>query len=120
MYLANFQSSTERIRKYVARAHVDSEAAGLPLQYLLLDMSPVTHVDSTGEDQLFLFLNVDGCWWCGPDVRAKVVRRQQVAAAAAALVMQSMNHLAVVPEMVLNRSPSWSYLAWTASINCFS
>eukprot|EP00775_Hariotina_reticulata_P010081 gene10081-10236_t len=48
MYFANFQYIHERIRKYVARAHVYSEAAGLPLQYLLLDMSPVTHVDSTG------------------------------------------------------------------------
>lgn len=57
MYFANFQYIHERIRKYVARAHAYSEAAGLPLQYLLLDMSPVTHVDSTGENKL-LFLNV--------------------------------------------------------------
>jgi len=38
----------ERIRKYVTRAEHYSEAADVPLQYVLLDMSPVTHLDSTG------------------------------------------------------------------------
>lgn len=38
----------ERLRKYIARAEAYSEAAGTSLQYVLLDMSPVTHLDSTG------------------------------------------------------------------------
>jgi sulfate transporter 4 len=45
---ADVQHVHERLRKYVARARAYSEAAGVPLQYLLLDMSPVTHLDSTG------------------------------------------------------------------------
>jgi MFS superfamily sulfate permease-like transporter len=48
MYFANVQYIHDRLRKYVARAGQYSEAAGMPLQYLLLDMSPVTHIDSTG------------------------------------------------------------------------
>lgn len=38
----------DRLRKYVSRAQAYSEAAGTQLQYVLLDMSPVTHLDSTG------------------------------------------------------------------------
>lgn len=38
----------ERLRKYTARAEAYSAAAGTRLQYLLLDMSPVTHLDTTG------------------------------------------------------------------------
>jgi hypothetical protein len=38
----------DRLRKYVSRAEAYSEAAGTQLQYVLLDMSPVTHLDSTG------------------------------------------------------------------------
>lgn len=49
MYFANVQYIHDRLRKYVSRARCYSEAAGIPLQYLLLDMSPVTHMDSTGE-----------------------------------------------------------------------
>ncbi|WIA34220.1 hypothetical protein OEZ86_012573 [Tetradesmus obliquus] len=48
MYFANVQYIHDRLRKYVARAGQYSEAGGMPLQYLLLDMSPVTHIDSTG------------------------------------------------------------------------
>eukprot|EP00882_Tetradesmus_deserticola_P033938 GHRQ01038812.1.p2 GENE.GHRQ01038812.1~~GHRQ01038812.1.p2 ORF type:complete len:115 (-),score=29.92 GHRQ01038812.1:361-705(-) len=48
MYFANVQYIHDRLRKYVAAAGQYSEAGGLPLQYLLLDMSPVTHIDSTG------------------------------------------------------------------------
>jgi anti-anti-sigma regulatory factor len=39
----------ERLRKYTARAEAYSAAAGTHLQYLLLDMSPVTHLDTTGQ-----------------------------------------------------------------------
>jgi hypothetical protein len=52
MYFANVQYIHDRLRKYVGRAAQYSEAGGMPLQYLLLDMSPVTHIDSTG-----------GCGW---------------------------------------------------------
>lgn len=38
----------ERLRKYVSRAEAYSEAAGTRLQFVLLDMSPVTHLDTTG------------------------------------------------------------------------
>lgn len=49
---ADVQYIHERLRKYVARAKGYSEAAGVPLQYVLLDMSPVTHLDSTGEGRV--------------------------------------------------------------------
>eukprot|EP00878_Enallax_costatus_P031644 GHUV01034614.1.p1 GENE.GHUV01034614.1~~GHUV01034614.1.p1 ORF type:complete len:332 (+),score=86.74 GHUV01034614.1:840-1835(+) len=52
MYFANVQYIHERLRKYVDRAAAYSEAAGVQLQYLLLDMSPVTHLDSTGANLL--------------------------------------------------------------------
>lgn len=50
IYFANVQYIHERLRKYVARATAYSAAEGQQLQYLLLDMSPVTHLDSTGRD----------------------------------------------------------------------
>lgn len=55
MYFANVQYIHERLRKYVGRATAYSEAAGVELQYLLLDMSPVTHLDSTGTRQTHIY-----------------------------------------------------------------
>ncbi|KAF8066266.1 SULTR2 [Scenedesmus sp. PABB004] len=48
MYFANVAYIHDRLRKYVQRAAAYSAAGGVALQFLLLDMSPVTHLDSTG------------------------------------------------------------------------
>lgn len=58
----------ERLRKYVSRAEAYSAAAGTSLQYVLLDMSPVTHLDTTGtyacEGQQLTLMSGPAVWHC--------------------------------------------------------
>ncbi|KXZ46976.1 hypothetical protein GPECTOR_39g470 [Gonium pectorale] len=48
VYFANVQWIKDRLRAYEARHREWSGERGIKLQYVVLDMSPVTHIDATG------------------------------------------------------------------------
>lgn len=48
MYFANIQYIHDRVRKYQAKAKAYSQSEGVAVHYVIIEMSPVTHMDSTG------------------------------------------------------------------------
>lgn len=48
IYFANVQWIKDRLAKYEARAQDQAHAVGLSLEYVILELSPVTHIDAAG------------------------------------------------------------------------
>jgi sulfate transporter 4 len=52
LYFANVQYVQDTLAEYMAEARALSEEHGVPLKYVVLDLSPVSHMDSSGVHML--------------------------------------------------------------------